>query len=163
MDVPLCDSGAADAVIDVRVHRLDVSLGEIGRVRQVRTGSRSYVVVVEVCSTVGLGVCHAQRVSELVCRHPLEVLTVGVVRIDLRPVQHRPAHRDGGAVRVLRLGNPQHSIWSPEEVLHDAAVFVEDDVHAVTLWAADNVSDVGAVDVRQSDQRKVADHVRTER
>ena len=83
-------------MVDVGIHGFDVCVGQVGGVRQVAAaaiGANTLGVIpaIEVCGAIGLGVCHAQRVSELVRGDALEVLSTWIGRIDCRAVEYGPA------------------------------------------------------------------------
>ena len=121
---------------------------------------------VEVGGAVGLGVREADRVAELVGRDSLILLRARVVRIDRLPVQDGPALGDDRGAVLAEFGarDAEDAIGADaEEVLHDAAVRVEDDEDAAAVELADDVRHVLERRVRKTHPREVAHDRRTER
>src|SRR6516164_3806790 len=96
--------------------------------------------------------------------HALKVHGVAISRIDGASVQYYEAFRDDGRTRdrELRAGDSQDPIADAKEILHDAAVSIENDVDAAPVRRADDAVDVGRIDVGQADLREIAHHVCTQ-
>ena len=89
----------------------------------------------------------------------LEADSVRVVRVDPRSAEDHPGLEDLGAVDldVVDVRDPEHAgRRQPEEVRHDAAVAVVDDVDPAAVPRPEDGRDVAGVDVAQAERRDIA-------